>query len=149
MEALAQATLMQLEETHEDLRTIVRDLPAEALNWRPAEGTNSIYVLVTHLLGSQRFWLSAALGETIERDREAEFRVHGASADELLRLLDEADARNRELLARFRPEMLSATFTGHREPHSGAWCLVHAMEHTGQHHGHAALTRQMWEAQAQ
>jgi uncharacterized damage-inducible protein DinB len=126
----------------------VRDLPAEALNWSPGEEMNSIYVLLTHLLGSQRFWLSAALGETIERDREAEFRVHGASADELLRLLDEADARNREMLARLRPAMLSATFTGHRESHSGAWCLIHAMEHTGQHHAHAAMTRQLWEQQS-
>lgn len=148
MDPLAEATLAQLEEVHDDLRSIVRDLPAEALNWRPGEEMNSIYVLVTHMLGSQRFWLSAALGETIERDREAEFRVHGEAADELLRLLDEADARNREMLTRLRPDMLSATFTGHREPHSGAWCLIHAMEHTGQHHGHAALTRQLWEQQS-
>ena len=28
---------------------------------------------------------------------------------------------------------------------SGGWALLHALEHTGLHLGHAQLTRQLWE----
>lgn len=147
MDPLVAATLAQIEEVHDDLRRIMRDLSAEALNWRPGEEMNSIYVLVTHLLGAEHYWLAAAVARPISRDREAEFRAHGDDAEALLRLLDEADARARELLAYLTPETLAATFTGRGEPHSGAWCLIHTLEHSGQHRGQTALTRQLWEQQ--
>lgn len=145
MDALATAALAQFEEIHRDLRGLVRDLPAEALNWTPGPETNSIYVLVTHLLGSEQFWVGAAVGRTIERDREAEFRVHGADAAELPRLIDAAEAHLRELLPYLTYGTLCRTFTWRDTPHSGAWCLLHAIEHAGQHHGHVALTRQLWQ----
>ena len=53
MHSLATAALAQFDEIHDDLRRVVGDLQAEALNWRPGEETNSIYVLVTHLLGAE------------------------------------------------------------------------------------------------
>jgi uncharacterized damage-inducible protein DinB len=100
---------------------------------------------VTHLLGAEHFWLAAAAGRPIARDRAAEFRAQGPDPTDLLRLLDEVDVRNRDLLASLTPETLAATFAGRGEPHSGAWCLLHAIEHSGQHRGQAALTRQLWE----
>jgi uncharacterized damage-inducible protein DinB len=145
MHPLATAALAQFDEIHDDLRRVVGDLQAEALNWRPGEETNSIYVLVTHLLGAEHFWLAAAAGRPVARDREAEFRAQGRDPTGLLRLLEEADARNRDLLAHLTPETLAATFTGRDETRSGAWCLLHAIEHSGQHRGQAALTRQLWE----
>lgn len=101
--------------------------------------------MVTHLLGSERFWVSAAVGRSMERDRDAEFRAHGADAAELLRLIDAAEAHLRELLPHLTPETLEGVFTWRDTPHSGAWCLLHAIEHAGQHHGHVALTCQLWE----
>src|SRR5919201_4661212 len=135
MDPLATAALAQLGEIHDDVRRVVRDLQGEALNWRPGEETNSIYVLVTHLLGAEHFWLAAAAGRPIARDRAAEFRAQGRDSTDLLRLLDEADARNRDLLSHLTPESLGAAFTGSGEPHSGAWCLLHAIEHSRQHRG--------------
>lgn len=145
MDPLATAALEQFEELHADLRTVVGDLQGAALNWQPGAETNSIYVLVTHLLGAEHFWLAAAVGRSIERERAAEFRAQGADASNLLRLLDEADAHARELLALLTPQALAATFAGRGEEHSGAWCLLHALEHSGQHRGQALLTRQLWE----
>lgn len=145
METLVAATLAVLDELHDDLRRMVSDLPAEALNWTPGDETNSIYALVTHLLGSERFWLAAAVQQTIERDREAEFRARGQDASGLLRLIDEAGPQARELLSRLTPETLAGSFTWREIPRSGAWCLLHALEHAGQHRGQIALTRQLWE----
>ena len=148
MDSLATATLVQFDEIHADLRRVLQDLPADALNWQPGTETNSIYVLVTHLLGAEHYWLAAAAGRPVERNREEEFRARGTDASHLLRLLDEADARNRELATLITPQTLDAIFTGWREPHSGAWCLLHAVEHCGQHRGQALLTRQLWEQRA-
>ena len=145
MATLARAALAQFEEIHADLRGLVRDLPAEALNWIPGEETNSIYVLVTHLLGSERFWVSAAVGQHMPRDRDAEFRAHGADATDLLQLIDTAEAHLRELLPQLTSATLDGVFTWRDTPRSGAWCLMHAIEHAGQHHGHVALTRQLWQ----
>ena len=108
MHPLATAALAQFDEIHDDLRRVVGDLQAEALNWRPGEQTNSIYVLVTHLLGAEHFWLAAAAGRPVARDREAEFRAQGRDPTGLLRLLEEADARNRDLLSHLTPETLAA-----------------------------------------
>ena len=145
METLAAATLALLDEIHDDLRRLVSDLPAGALNWAPGDETNSIYALVTHLLGSERFWLAAAVQQTIVRDREAEFRARGEDASGLLRLIDEAGVQARALLSHLTPQTLAGSFTWREEPRSGAWCLLHALEHAGQHRGQIALTRQLWE----
>ena len=95
MDPLATAALAQLQEIHDDLRRVVRDLRGEALNWRPGEETNSIYVLVTHLLGAEHFWLAAAAGRPIARDRAAEFRAQGSDSTDLLRLLEQKNGWGR------------------------------------------------------
>ncbi len=59
-----------------DLLAAVDGLPGEALDWQPAGAdTNSIAVLVTHVLHSTRSWLSVVVGAPLpDRDRESEFR---------------------------------------------------------------------------
>ena len=145
LDVLTQAVQATCDEVHGDLRRILRDLPAEALNWSPGPETNSIYVLVTHLLGSEHFWLANAAGQSIVRDREAEFRARGDDAGALLRLIDEADEHVRAILPYITEQTLAATVPWRDESHSGAWCLLHALEHCGQHRGQTALTRQLWE----
>ncbi|HZS87521.1 MAG TPA: DinB family protein [Chloroflexota bacterium] len=146
MEVVAEAAGATLKEIHDDLRRIVEGLPAEALNWAPGPDTNSIAVLVTHLLGAEHYWLAAAAGRPIAREREAEFQAHADAAATLLALIEAADRRNPELLHAITPETLAAIIADHHgEQHNGAWCLLHALEHAGQHRGQSALTRQLWE----
>lgn len=147
LDVLTQAVQAVCDGIHDDLRRIVQDLPAEALNWSPGPETNSIYVLVTHLLGSEHFWLANAAGQSIVRDREAEFRARGDDAGALLRLIDEADEHVRAILPRITEQTLAATVQWRDETPTGAWCVLHALEHCGQHRGQAALTRQLWEQQ--
>src|SRR5258708_19765993 len=66
-----------VQEDLKDLREGVDGLPGEALDWQPAGAdTNSIAVLVTHVLHSTRSWLSVAVGAPLpDRNRDSEFRV--------------------------------------------------------------------------
>ena len=102
-------TIAAARETFDDavaqLREAVAGAPAEALNRRPAgTDTNSIAVLVTHVMASARWWISVALGASLpKRDRAAEFRTNAASAEELLAFLDATAKDCRALLATEKP----------------------------------------------
>lgn len=91
------------------IRKTVRALPAEMLWWRPNEEANSVGNLLMHLEGNLRQWIIGGVGGAPDvRNRAGEFAAkEGASAEELLRrleqTLDEADA----VLARLRPEQLA------------------------------------------
>ena len=143
-----------IDESIGNLRLAVSGLTAEALNWRPAgEDTNPIAVLAVHAMHSTRSWLSVALGASLpERDRDAEFLTVAAGADELLAIVDRLAADCRTLLATddpFEPGEMRVSHLraslGKAEVVSGAWAMLHAVEHLREHMGHAQLTRQLWE----
>jgi DinB superfamily len=136
------------------LREAIAGLPAEGLNWRPGgEDTNPIAVLVVHGLQSTRSWLAVAFGERLpERDRDAEFVTVAESADVMLAFVDRLDSDCRALLdvvGTFEPgtqrESHVRTSTGEAEVVTGAWALLHAVEHLSEHVAQARLTRQLWE----
>jgi uncharacterized damage-inducible protein DinB len=138
----------------DELRGSADGLPAEALNWRPVEGANSIAVLVTHSLHSTRSWLSVALGVPLpERDRESEFRAAAGEPSEMLALLEAMSGQCLGLLdgpgevdwtamRRTHPRLRR----GEPQEVPAAWALLHALEHLREHAGQAFLTRQLWEA---
>ena len=82
---------------HEGFRDQVLGLDHGTLNWRPLPKANSIAVLVTHSLGSEREMLHSVRRVVTERDRDSEFRAEAEAAD-LLALLDQADREVDELL---------------------------------------------------
>jgi hypothetical protein len=136
------------------LRDAVTGLPAEGLNWRPGgEDTNPIAVLVVHALQSTRSWLAVAFGAPLpERDRDAEFLTVAESADAMLTFVDRLDGDCSALLdgvGSFEPGTQRVSHvrasTGEAEVVSGAWALLHAVEHLNEHVAHALLTRQLWE----
>jgi hypothetical protein len=142
------------EESVEALQRAISGLPAEALNWRPAgEGTNPIAVLAAHAMGATHSWVAVALGAPLpERDRDAEFRTVADDPTRLLARVDGVAEACRALLATtdaFDPAAMrtshSRMSSGEFEVVSGAWALIHALEHLREHMGHAQLTRQLWE----
>lgn len=145
MDPIRTAVLAKFREQAEGFLAVIRGLPDAAMNWRPGAETNSIAVLVAHTWGAAQAWTARAGGTEIERDRAAEFRValDGAEYEALIR-----QARDR--VAGFLAEIDPATYGDDRVTPSGehftvAMCLIHAVEHTQEHYGHACLTRQMWE----
>jgi uncharacterized damage-inducible protein DinB len=143
-----------LERIHTETAEVLEGLPPAALNWRPLpqgsgdESTNTLAMTVTHMAGSERFWVGEVVGERpAHRDREAEFRVSAASTAELTALLDQALAVTRETLSSLPPAKLDETVTIRERTLTRRWAVLHAVEHLAVHLGHLQLTRQLWQAQ--
>ena len=138
-------------EHHQDMRDTVSGLDADALNWRPGPETNSLAVLVIHILGAAHSCVTTALGDPIERDRDAEFQATANGPDELIAEIDRIDGLMPGLIQRLTAEDLDAERTrpndrlGRTKP--GIWWIMHAVEHNREHIGQMFLTRQMYEQQ--
>jgi uncharacterized damage-inducible protein DinB len=139
-----------------DLRAGVAGLPGEALDWKPAgEDTNSIAVLVTHVLHSTRSWLSVALGAPLPgRDRDSEFRVKANDTGALLTFIDDFSEQIMAIIEGTKDVDWSAQRKTHARPGDGpetvpaTWALIHAIEHLREHVAHIGLTRQIWNSHA-
>jgi len=147
MDAVVSTLVDQFHALHQRVRETVQDLDAAALNWAPAAETNSIAVLVVHLLGSEADVLRVVRGLPSDRDRAAEFRTSAASAQDLMQRLDAADA----LLAELAPGLTADGLEMVRErpprpPQTGLYWLVNNYGHACEHLAHVQLTRQLWQA---
>ena len=149
---LASATYV-LKQAIEELRATVDGLPYEALNWKPAgKDTNSIAVLVTHVLHSTRSWISTAVAAPLlDRDRDSEFGVRSGETTALLAFLDDFGTQILALVKNAGDIDWAANRKTHMRPDPdlpdyvpASFALLHAIEHFGQHVAHVSLTRQLW-----
>ncbi|MFN8556460.1 MAG: DinB family protein [Dehalococcoidia bacterium] len=139
------------------LLAAVKDLPVEALDWRPLpEVTSSIAVLAHHAAGVIRLWFVEGLtGRDIGRVRDDEFAVQGRDAAALAAVIngtyDEAEAALKgcdpAMLDRAAPLTVNHNTRG--QVHTPRFGIAYALNHAGEHIGHMGLTRQLWEARAQ
>jgi uncharacterized damage-inducible protein DinB len=154
---VADATLDALREvlgeSLDELRRGVDGLSVAQLNARPAGGdTNSIAVIVTHVLGSTRSWLSLAMGAPLpDRDRDAEFRT--VADDGFADWTEDAIARCLGVLdgATWDPTRVGTPNWSARlasEPRTAAYWVAHALAHLGEHVGHLHMTRELLDREA-
>ena len=150
MEPLIHEYAARLNVIRTQAREAVRGLDADALNWTPtAEETNSAAALVHHMWGLERFFIRQVVGgHDIGRDRDAEFAAHAATAEELVRLLDEAQKDTEATLESLRDEQL-----GEHRDHGGnartvQGLLLYATSHLSEHLGHLELTCQLYRDRA-
>ncbi|MBI4329613.1 MAG: DUF664 domain-containing protein [Chloroflexi bacterium] len=149
MEPFAQAVFQEIKKANGEIRAAIGGLSSQALNWRPAsKETNSLYVLATHVVGTERSWAALAAGKKVERDRAAEFAAKGDDAAALATALDRAEAEVEEWLASMTQETLPQPRTTPTGPMNAAGCLTWTLLHLGEHVGHATLTRQLWDQAA-
>ena len=122
-------------------------LPTEALDWVPGADMNSLCVLVVHTTASARFWIGdVAMGETSNRIRALEFQASGLSETELKARFAALEAYVESALERLTlADLATMRPMPDRDTVSAGWALLHALEHTGLHLGHAQITRQLWE----
>ena len=148
--------LERLTEQHQLLEATLAGLPAEALDWTPGADMNSLCVQVVHVAGSTRFWVGdVAAGIPSNRDRDAEFTAKGLDEETLkLRLTDtrtfvRSILENLSLdeLAEVRPVPGRRTANGEQQTDTVGRALLHALDHTALHVGHAQMTRQLWDQQ--
>lgn len=156
-DAILASAAYVLKDHIKELREAVDGIPDEALNWKPAGAdTNSVAVLVTHVLHSTRSWISTAVAAPLpDRDRDSEFRVAAEKTRDLLALIDDFGAQVLALLNDSGDIDWAANRKTHMRPDPelpdyvpAAFALLHAIEHFGQHVAHVSLTRQLWDARS-
>jgi hypothetical protein len=151
-EGTTSAVLALFGQLHEQLRDETKGLDAEALNWVPSTGANSIATMVTHLVGSEAETLRALAGLAVERDRDAEFDRGELNVTQVLTLLEQADDLISDVTPRIGVQRLEARFPLPTLPvtevRSGLTWMVGNYGHAREHLGHIQLTRQLYEAQS-
>jgi uncharacterized damage-inducible protein DinB len=153
-DALLQSATYVVKEDLKDLREALAGLPGEALDWKPAgEDTNSIAVLVTHVLHSTRSWLCVAVGAPLpDRDRDSEFKVKSDDAEAIAAFVEDFSSQITALLENAGDVDWSVVRMAHARPGDkdqrvpATWALLHGIEHLREHIAHIGLTRQLWEA---
>ena len=148
MDAIKAAAKQVLGVQKQAMRDVVSGLDGAALNWKPLDGqeTNSIAVLLSHALDAERYLVASSVDVTLDRDREAQFRVEVESAGDLLALIDRTETEVNGWIDSLTSEQLAAEVARPNRTHPGAWWFLHAIEHSNEHVGQALLTRQLYEA---
>lgn len=142
--------LQRIEDLRNQVSSLIADLPAQALNWRPIEGrddhaTNSLAVLAAHVAGAEHFWIGEVVGgRPATRDRDAEFVAVAADAAELTRLLEKTAQETREVFSALSESDLSGTRQAKDRIVPVRWCILHVIDHTSLHLGHMQITYQLW-----
>ena len=138
--------LQNLQDLHTDILNAFKDLAVAALDWSPTTDINSINVLVVHTVGAERFWIGEVVGgDPANRDREAEFQVHGLETETLVQRLNEGFAYIHSTLENLTIDDLNALRSLPKRERSVSWILGHVLKHTATHLGHIQLMRQVWE----
>lgn len=142
----------RLSDLHHDLEAAVDGLPVEALDWSPGPDVNSQTVLIAHTAGAERYWIGEVAGQDPSgRIRSQEFETSGRTATELQVLLERTLAHSHRILSTLSLDELAeervAPLQG--QSYTVAWALLHGLEHTAVHLGHAQMARQWLEMSQQ
>ncbi len=142
--------LQILDDLRRQVRELIADLPADALNWRPIEGmdehaTNSLAVLAAHIAGAEHFWIGEVIGQRpTTRDRDAEFGTVAADAAELVRRLEVVAAETAEVLSSLSEADPNSVRVARGREVTVRWVILHVIDHTALHLGHMQITHQLW-----
>jgi uncharacterized damage-inducible protein DinB len=142
--------MKRIEDLRGQVSSLIADLPAQALNWKPIEGKdghviNSLAVLAAHIAGAEHFWIAEVVGgQPATRDRDAEFVTVAADAAEMIRLLEKTAQETREVFSTLSESDLSGTRQAGDRNVPVRWCILHVIDHTALHLGHMQITYQIW-----
>ena len=154
MSAFGDAFLFHLRTNLDAFLAIIEDIPTDDLNrWKPAmsvtgdQETNTFAALGIHIVGAGEFMTLIAVDHApVTRDREAEFRAT-ASHDEIRTRFDAWLIKLRRQLDRLTEADLAARNTHDRyldRRWTNAQVMLHALDHTALHVGHAEIQKQLW-----
>jgi uncharacterized damage-inducible protein DinB len=142
--------LNRLDDLHGQISSLIAELPADALNWRPIEDdgnhvTNSLAVMAAHVAGAEHFWIAEVIGgRPTTRDRDAEFVVVAATPAELLQILQKVSQETKEVLSALSESDLGEMRQARDRTVAVRWGILHIIDHTSLHLGHMQMTYQLW-----
>lgn len=120
----------------------VAQLDDDELSRRPAEGVNSVAVILRHLGGNmQSRWTDFLTtdGEKPTRNRDAEFEDWGGDRTSLLEYFHTGWQIMRESLAALSADDLTKSVTIRGEPHTVQLAIQRSLTHTAYHVGQIML----------
>jgi uncharacterized damage-inducible protein DinB len=128
------------------IRRCVEALPPAALWARPNESSNSIGNLLTHLSGNVTEWILGGVGgQTIGRDRAAEFRQRGgADGKKLLAYLEATLQKADAVIARVTVADLDRPLVIQGRETTVFSAVYHVVEHFAMHTGQIILLTKMY-----
>ncbi len=138
----------QFHELHGEILRDLERLPDQALDWKPGSEMNSITVIIMHLTGAERFLIGdVIMGESSNRNRDAEFTAAGLTREQLVARLNQTEAYLNACFEKLTLDDLNTQrlHPRHAEQVSVSWALLHALEHVATHVGHIQMTVQMWQ----
>jgi uncharacterized damage-inducible protein DinB len=142
--------LARIEDLHGQISGLIADLSAEALNWRPLDGSddhamNSLAVLTAHVAGAEHFWIAEVIGRRPpRRDRPAEFATVAINAEMMIQRLQETLQETRDVSSALGESDLNGTRRADDRDVPVRWCMIHVIDHTSLHLGHMQMTYQLW-----
>ena len=147
-----EAYIAQLDSIRGEAVETVRGMSVEELGWTPlAADTSSPTVLVTHMAGSEGFWIhQVAGGIDVRRDRDSEFAARPTSSADLVAALERAGKTSRGVLRGLSRTDLDGKRPSRpgQDPVTIRYAILHQIDHMAQHLGHLALTHQLFMARA-
>ncbi len=149
MEAEVQGYLSEFGILKKQIREAIQNLSDEAINWCPFPDTNSIYAILCHLVGSEEYWVRQVIGgESVDRDREAEFRASG-HLSEIVDRWEKVGIISENILSNLSSSQLgesrTLTLATGVVSYTVRGRILHIISHYAIHLGHIQLTRQLWE----
>jgi hypothetical protein len=134
-----------LESMHGKIKWMVASLPQQALDWSLEPAAGSLCMLVSHIAGAERYWISEVVGrEQAIRRPGSIYRVTGLESKELCQRLDVSLSGCRKVLENYQAGDLEGKRISPRDGREVTvrWALVHVMEHTINHQRDVAYMRQ-------
>jgi uncharacterized damage-inducible protein DinB len=126
----------------------VEGLTEEQVRQTPLPSGTSLRGLVTHLTDVEKWWFAACVaGRDVEfawtdEDPDADWRApEDVTIAELVAAYEAECARSREVLA--GADLDTVVDIPERKPRSVRWVLVHMVEETARHNGHADVLREL------
>jgi uncharacterized damage-inducible protein DinB len=120
----------------------VEGLDEEQERWRPTEQANPLLTLIVHLTGVERGWTEGTiLGQDVDRDRDAEFSelVERTTVPEAVEAYLAQGERTNAIVSEVGLDEPCAGEPGY----SVRWVVLHLLEETARHAGHADITREL------
>jgi uncharacterized damage-inducible protein DinB len=143
-----EAYVGQLDSIRGEAAETVRGMSVEELGWTPlATDTSSPTVLVTHMAGSESFWIhQVAGGIDVGRDRDSEFAALPTVSAHLVAALERAGETSRGVLRGLSGTDLDEKRPSRpgQDPVTIRYAILHQIDHMAQHLGHLALTHQLF-----
>lgn len=142
----------ELKKGLEQVRYTIADMEVDALNWKPLDSVNSIYVLAKHITGAAEEWVCCYVGGMhVERDRPAEFKAKALPplyAQPLKAHIGEVMTRIEQVFDDLDESDLSQVVVPEgklRGPCTKLSCLVHVVEHTNSHYAELKLIKHFYD----